>query len=42
MPSEDVGFFRNTSEIINLAANSVQWRRGPNTSTASRTRCGRS
>jgi len=28
VPIEDVGFFRNTSEIINLVANSVQWRRG--------------
>jgi cysteine desulfurase / selenocysteine lyase len=28
VPLEDVGFFRNTSEIINLVANSVPWRRG--------------
>lgn len=28
VPIEDVGFFRNTSEIINLVANSVQWRPG--------------
>jgi len=28
VPVEDVGFFRNTSEIINLVANSVPWRPG--------------
>ena len=28
VPSEDVGFFRNTSEVINIAANSFQWREG--------------
>jgi cysteine desulfurase / selenocysteine lyase len=28
VPIEDVGFFRNTSEIINLVANSVSWRAG--------------
>ncbi|HLS01426.1 MAG TPA: aminotransferase class V-fold PLP-dependent enzyme [Beutenbergiaceae bacterium] len=28
VPSEELGFFRNTSEVINLAANSFQWRAG--------------
>jgi cysteine desulfurase / selenocysteine lyase len=28
IPREDVGFFRNTSEITNLVANSVEWRPG--------------
>lgn len=28
VPIEDVGFFRNTSEVVNLVANSVDWRRG--------------
>ncbi|MEV4900114.1 aminotransferase class V-fold PLP-dependent enzyme [Citricoccus sp. NPDC055426] len=28
VPEEDVEFFRNTSEVINLAANSVAWHRG--------------
>jgi cysteine desulfurase / selenocysteine lyase len=28
VPLEDVGFFRNTSEVLNLAANSVDWRPG--------------
>lgn len=28
VPVEDVNFFRNTSEVINLAANSVDWRPG--------------
>lgn len=28
LPVEDVSFFRNTTEVINLAANSVDWRTG--------------
>lgn len=28
VPIEDAGFFRNTSEVINLAANSFEWRSG--------------
>jgi cysteine desulfurase / selenocysteine lyase len=28
VPLEDVGFFRNTSEVLNLAASSVDWRPG--------------
>jgi selenocysteine lyase/cysteine desulfurase len=28
VPVADVGFFRNTSEVVNLAANSVDWRAG--------------
>ena len=28
VPVEDVGFFRNTSEVTNLVANSVEWRPG--------------
>jgi cysteine desulfurase / selenocysteine lyase len=28
VPAGDVGFFRNTSEVLNLAANSVDWRAG--------------
>src|SRR5215471_12763096 len=28
VPFEDVGFYRNTSEVINLAANSIVWQAG--------------
>jgi cysteine desulfurase / selenocysteine lyase len=28
VPLEDVGFYRNTSEVINLAANSIAWHAG--------------
>ncbi len=28
VPVEDVGFFRNTSEVVNLVASSVEWRSG--------------
>lgn len=28
VPTSEVGFFRNTSEVINLAANSIAWRPG--------------
>ncbi len=28
VPIEDVGFFRNTSEVVNLVANSVKWQPG--------------
>lgn len=28
VPVEDVGFYRNTSEVINLAANSISWQAG--------------
>lgn len=28
VPKDDVGFFRNTSEVINIAANSFEWRPG--------------
>jgi selenocysteine lyase/cysteine desulfurase len=35
VPIEDVNFFRNTSEVINLAANSVDWRAGDEVVVAS-------
>lgn len=28
VPTEEVGFFRNTSEVVNLAAHSIDWRPG--------------
>ncbi len=35
VPVDDVNFFRNTSEVINLAANSVSWREGDEVVVAS-------